>query len=443
MSPVSCIIKTNRVGNLAYQLFFNRIRTWEGTKLKDTADNRRLLEARAVLISHEIKTGTFDYLKWFPNGNRANLFRAPQLAPLSVGGHYEKWIIDQSPPLVRKSRERDYKQHFTAYILPKFRNTPMAEIHTDTLVTFRKYLLHALGLSVKTSRNIIDSSFRAMWRDAVQGSKPVVEHDPFVYLDWPESDELEPDPFTEEERDRIIDYFYRKQRFYYPWVFIQFWTGMRPSEGSGLQVGNVDLASGRTTIVRSRTLGENNKTKTKKSKRSITLFPNVLAVLNSAPRLRVTESDHVFLNRDGRPIVPDNWRKEYWHGALTALKIRHRKFYCTRHTFISVMLSHGENIKRVADYVGTSVLMIEKHYGKLITEDTNFGQRAIAQSENSSENISRKENEDQRVQQLGERPRRDLNPYTIPTEKSTEPSESISQNTEKNTGFATKRAGEK
>jgi len=443
MAAVSCIIKTNRVGNLAYQLFFNRIRTWEGTKLKDTEENRRLLEAHAVLISHEIKKGTFDYLKWFPNGNRAHLFQAKQSAPVTVGAHYEKWILDQAPPLVRKSCERDYKQHFSAYILPKFRNMPMAEIHTDVLVAFRKYLLHDVGVSVKTSRNIIDSSFRAMWRDARQGTKPVIEHDPFMYLEWPDADELEPDPFTEEERDRIIDYFYRKWRFYHPWVFTQFWSGMRPSEGSGLQVGNVDLASGRTTIVRSRTLGENNKTKTKKSKRTITLLPNVLSVLNSATRLRVTESDPLFQNRDGRPIVPDNWRKQYWHAALTALKIRHRKFYCTRHTFISVMLSHGENIKRVADYVGTSVVMIEKHYGKLVTEDTNFGMRAMAQSENSGENFLVGENEQQIVQQVSWRPRRDLNPCNAATDKPAELSESTSQSAEKHTGFPTKRASEK
>src|ERR1700752_5091664 len=107
MSGVSCIIKTNRVGNLAYQLFFDRIRTWEGTKLKDTPDNRRLLEARAVLISHEIKTGAFDYLKWFPQGNRAHLFReTSQSRPVTVGEYYEKWILDQAPPLVRKSCER-------------------------------------------------------------------------------------------------------------------------------------------------------------------------------------------------------------------------------------------------------------------------------------------------------------------------------------------------
>ncbi len=35
-----------------------------------------------------------------------------------------------------------------------------------------------------------------------------------------------------------------------------------------------------------------------------------------------------------------------------------------RHTFISVGLTNGVNPKWLADYCGTSVAMIEKHYGK-------------------------------------------------------------------------------
>jgi hypothetical protein len=53
-----------------------------------------------------------------------------------------------------------------------------------------------------------------------------------------------------------------------------------------------------------------------------------------------------------------------------ACGIRARKFYATRHTFISDALSHGLNIKWVAEYCGTSVAMIEKHYGRYIKSDS-------------------------------------------------------------------------
>ena len=40
-----------------------------------------------------------------------------------------------------------------------------------------------------------------------------------------------------------------------------------------------------------------------------------------------------------------------------------------RHNFISVGLSNGVNIKWLAEYCGTSVAMIEKHYGRYTRND--------------------------------------------------------------------------
>lgn len=78
----------------------------------------------------------------------------------------------------------------------------------------------------------------------------------------------------------------------------------------------------------------------------------------------------MFKNNEGRPINEDKWRKKYWYRALRVLEIRPRKFYATRHTFISVALSEGLNIKWIAEYCETSVAMIEKHCGRYIRSDS-------------------------------------------------------------------------
>jgi len=77
--------------------------SWETTKLEDTPENRQFLNAQAIIISREIKHGTFDYLKHFPNGNKAHLFRrdAPKpTAPETVRSYYERWI-ERRPNQVR------------------------------------------------------------------------------------------------------------------------------------------------------------------------------------------------------------------------------------------------------------------------------------------------------------------------------------------------------
>jgi hypothetical protein len=54
--------------------------------------------------------------------------------------------------------------------------------------------------------------------------------------------------------------------------------------------------------------------------------------------------------------------------AAGKVGIRRRKFYATRHSFISWALTRGMNLKALAEYVGTSVAMIEKSYGRFISD---------------------------------------------------------------------------
>ncbi len=137
---MSCKVKVNKHGFLAFRLIWQKTRSWEGTGLKDTPENRKDLEAQARLISREIKQGIFDYLKWFPEGNRSQLFK-PKTQPLTVGQYFRKWIEGKKPPIVRPGLERDYREHFKRYILPRFEYTKISDITPRLLEDFRTYLL--------------------------------------------------------------------------------------------------------------------------------------------------------------------------------------------------------------------------------------------------------------------------------------------------------------
>ena len=111
---MACKVKVNRHGFLAFRLYWDGHESWEGTGLRDTPKNRQRMEARAVLISEEIEQGTFDYLKWFPEGNKADVLQGgenlkPNIGDTTIGEYYDQWIETKKPPLVRKSLERDYR----------------------------------------------------------------------------------------------------------------------------------------------------------------------------------------------------------------------------------------------------------------------------------------------------------------------------------------------
>jgi integrase len=229
--------------------------------------------------------------------------------------------------------------HFGSYILLEFGSDNITDVTPPQVLEFRTYLLKQVGLSLKTSRNIIDGSFRAMMRDA-RTIDHLVSEDPFAAIRWPTREVPEPDPFTEQERDELLRYFRTRVPFYYPFLYTLFWTGMRPSEATALRVGDVDLRRGTPSITRSRHIGEENAPKTRGSRRVIRLLPTVVELIKAAKQLRVTESNYVFTNTEGGPIDADQWRKDYWYKALRATGIDERKFYARRHTYISRFNRH-------------------------------------------------------------------------------------------------------
>lgn len=185
----------------------------------------------------------------------------PKPDPKTIGDYYAEWILRKTPPVVRAGLERDYKDHFNRYILPKFRNVAVAELSSRLLEDFRAYLLTERGLALKSVRNIIGATFRACIRDARKVDY-LIDRNPFEALMWPRPQQNRPGPFTETERDTILTQFAKRSPFYVLFVHVLFFTGARPSELLGLRWNDVDLRAGYISITKSRYLDEDGATKT-------------------------------------------------------------------------------------------------------------------------------------------------------------------------------------
>ena len=82
-----------------------------------------------------------------------------------------------------------------------------------------------------------------MYRDARAEIEELKGRDPFIDIQWPKPQRAKPDPFTAEERDKIVEHWAKTDFFYFPWVFTLFQTGMRPSEASALTWADVDFGA--------------------------------------------------------------------------------------------------------------------------------------------------------------------------------------------------------
>jgi hypothetical protein len=82
------------------------------------------------------------------------------------------------------------------------------------------------------------------------------------------------------------------------------------------------------------------------------------------PRL---DSAFMFAAKRGGPFDLANFRRREWQPAIEASGVRRpARIYDMRSTFASNSLAAGISVFELARVMGTSVVMIERHYGTLI-----------------------------------------------------------------------------
>jgi integrase len=106
-------------------------------------------------------------------------------------------------------------------------------------------------------------------------------------------------------------------------------------------------------------------TKTLRSRREVPLTSAALAALAALPaRL---DSSYVFACPKRGPFDVSNFGKRDWHDAIESGGIsKPARIYDLRSTFASNALAAGITVYELARVLGTSVRMIELHYGALL-----------------------------------------------------------------------------
>jgi integrase len=133
-------------------------------------------------------------------------------------------------------------------------------------------------------------------------------------------------------------------------------TGLRPSEWVTLERRDIDRQA-RVVTVRG--------TKTARSRREVPLSARAIAALDRVPPRLDTQL--VFPAPRGGSIVLDRFRKREWAPAVEAAGVaKPCRIYDLRSTFASNALAAGVTVFELARIMGTSVSMIEHHYGALI-----------------------------------------------------------------------------
>src|SRR5207247_288391 len=135
----------------------------------------------------------------------------------------------------------------------------------------------------------------------------------------------------------------------------------------GLEQGGVDRAAGVVQIRRAYANGRLKYPKTRLSRRAVPLQAIALEALDQLP-LR-DDSPLLFPNARGGHLDFRNFNRRHWKPVQRAVGIEPlRDLYDLRHTYATFALRAGVPVFALSRFMGTSIAMIDLHYGHLAVD---------------------------------------------------------------------------
>ena len=179
-------------------------------------------------------------------------------------------------------------------------------------------------------------------------------------------------------------------------------TGIRQGELLGLKWEDIDWETKQIHVQRTFTKGRFFATKTKTSNRRIDLGPTLMLELK---KWKLASGKNglglVFCNEAGTPLDHDNLYKRHFLPALEAANLPRIRFHDLRHTYASIMIEQGENLKYIQTQLGhsspTVTLNVYAHLMKPTNQEAacrlenailgSDGSKMVAENEEKAENI--------------------------------------------------------
>ncbi len=152
-----------------------------------------------------------------------------------------------------------------------------------------------------------------------------------------------------------------------PMVVFAAATGLRPSELFALEQGDVDRAAAVVQVRRAYANGRVKHPKTRLSRRAVPLQAIAVEALDQL-QLR-DDSPLLFPNTRGGHLDFRNFNRRHWKPVQKAVGIEPlRDLYDLRHTYATFALRAGVPVFALSRFMGTSIAMIDLHYGHLAVD---------------------------------------------------------------------------
>lgn len=299
----------------------------------------------------------------------------------TVGQWLDEWFDAYAKVKVRASSHQTYKGYIENHIKPNIGDIPIEKLTSLRLQKFYRKLLtegrvpriesenQPKGLSAKTVRNIHQVISSAM---SMAVKHKLILSNPAEGCELPKVEHREMRTIPAEQLGAFLRE--AKESGVYELYYLDLATGLRRGELLGLKWDDIDLDQGVIHVRRQvyRIDGEIREVplKTKHSYRNISISKDAVELLREMKTRRVSE--YVFPSPSGGPISPDSVLNML-HRVLKRAGLPAVRFHDLRHTFATLALQNGVDIKTVSGMLG--------HFSAGFTLDTYAHVTTAAQKE--------------------------------------------------------------
>ena len=279
----------------------------------------------------------------------------------TTGQWLEVWFNDYAMLKVRPSSHQTYRGYLDHHIKPYIGNIPLTKLSSLDLQRLYKKLLsdgrvdrieskkQPKGLSAKTVRNIHQIISSAL-KLAVE--QKLIARNPAEGCALPKVERKEMQTLPVEQLTSFLRE--AKESGVYEMYYIDLATGLRRGELLGLKWSDIDLEKGDLRVQRQigRIDGKiiEMPLKTKNAYRTLPLSTEAIDVLMQQ-RIKTGNSEWVFPSPTGGPLSPDSVL-HMLHRVLKRAGLPKVRFHDLRHTFATLALQNGVDIKTVSGMLG-------------------------------------------------------------------------------------------
>ena len=282
---------------------------------------------------------------------------AEKLKPdMPFGEWIDFWYQYFSSPKLRPTTQATYENRIYGHIIPSIGKIPISKLTQNDLQQFYAKLkrtgrkvnveLKGTGVSDRMVR-----SCHALCRSSLEKAveEGLITRNPSIGCKLPPKKNGEMKVLTQNEIVRLLNQAYDEG--YYEMFLLELTTGMRRGEILGLKWRDLNLETGELNIKRQLTTKGISVPKTKSSIRTILLPPDMLDLLQDMKK--TAKYDWIFPSpvKEGEPRNPTAITKRF-RLMLERAHCKHVRFHDLRHTFATMALENGMDVKTLSAMIG-------------------------------------------------------------------------------------------